>query len=107
VRNELTADPFSGDVYVFFNRSRRTVKMLVWGRDGLVLYSKRLEHGCYEQLIGIIDGKSQHISYQHLVTLLSGILLADLNQRPRYEIKKQDNIIILIFYKRSKSDYLI
>ncbi|MBK7635992.1 MAG: IS66 family insertion sequence element accessory protein TnpB [Saprospiraceae bacterium] len=33
----------SGDVYVFFNRSRQTVKMLVWDRDGFVVYSKRLE----------------------------------------------------------------
>ncbi|MBK7635978.1 MAG: IS66 family insertion sequence element accessory protein TnpB [Saprospiraceae bacterium] len=25
-----------------FNRSRQTVKMLVWDRDGFVVYSKRL-----------------------------------------------------------------
>ena len=88
VRNELGADPLSGDVYVFFNRSRQTVKMLVWHRDGFVVYSKRLEGGCYEQLSGIIDGKSHHINYQHLVMLLSGISLVGLHQRPRYEMKK-------------------
>ena len=75
VRNELGADPLSGDVYVFFNRSRQTVKMLVWDRDGFVVYSKR-------------HGKSHHINYQHLVMLLSGISLVGLHQRPRYEMKK-------------------
>ncbi|MBK9566935.1 MAG: hypothetical protein IPO37_17725 [Saprospiraceae bacterium] len=49
--------------------------------------------GCYEQLSGIIDGKSHHINYQHLVMLLSGISLVGLHQRPRYEMKKQDNFV--------------
>jgi hypothetical protein len=88
VRNELGSDPMSGDVYVFFNTSRQTVKMLVWDRDGFVVYSKRLERGCYEQISSIIDGKTHHISYQHLVMLLSGISLLGLHQRPRYEMKK-------------------
>ena len=48
----------------------------------------RLVVGCYEQLSGIIDGKSHHINYQHLVMLLSGISLVGLHQRPRYEMKK-------------------
>jgi transposase len=30
VRNELGFDAMSGDVYVFFNASRRAVKLLVW-----------------------------------------------------------------------------
>lgn len=88
VRNELGADPLSGDVYVFFSRNRRSVKLLVWDRDGFVVYSKRLERGCYEQLSGIIEGKTRDISYQHLIMLLSGISLVGLHQRPRYEMKK-------------------
>ena len=67
VRNELGADPLSGDVYVFFSRNRRR---------------------CYEQLSGIIEGKIRDISYQHLIMLLSGISLVGLHQRPRYEMKK-------------------
>ncbi|MBK9254456.1 MAG: IS66 family insertion sequence element accessory protein TnpB [Saprospiraceae bacterium] len=88
VRNELEADPMNGDVYVFFNRSRRTVKLLTWDRDGFVLYCKRLEGGCYEQLSGIIEGKTHLINYQHLIMLLSGISLIGLHQRPRYEMQK-------------------
>jgi len=36
VRNELGADPMNGDVYIFFNDTRRSVKMLVWDRDGTI-----------------------------------------------------------------------
>lgn len=78
VGNKLGADPLSGDVYIFFNLRRRTVKLLVWDRDGIVLYSKGLERGCYEQLSGIIEGKTQFIHYQHLIMLLSGISLIGL-----------------------------
>jgi hypothetical protein len=88
VRNELGSDPMSGDVYIFFNGSRRTVKMLVWDRDGYVVYAKRLEKGSFEQLDGILSGKSQAIEYEHLVMLLSGISLVGLRQRPRYKMPK-------------------
>ena len=88
VRNELGSDPMSGDVYVFLSRSRQSVKLLVWDRDGFAVYGKRLERGCFEQLSGVLEGKVQIISYQHLVMLLSGISLVGMHQRPRYEIKK-------------------
>ena len=88
VRNELGSDPMSGDVYVFLSRSRQSVKLLVWDRDGFVVYSKRLERGCFEQLSGVLEGKVQILSYQHLVMLLSGIYLVGLHQRLRYEMKR-------------------
>ena len=33
VRNELNADPLSGDVFVFINRSRTTMKLLIFEND--------------------------------------------------------------------------
>lgn len=86
VRSELDGNPMNGGVYVFFNKTRTTVKMLVWDRDGYAVYSKRLERGNYELLNGIIEGKSSKISYQHLVMLLSGISLVGLRQKPRYQM---------------------
>ena len=85
VRNELGSDPMSGEV---LSRNRQSVKLLVWDRDGFVVYGKRLERGCFEQLSGVLEGKVQIIGYQHLVMLLSGISLVGLHQRPRYEMKK-------------------
>jgi transposase len=41
-------DALSGEVFIFMNRRRDQVKMLVWDRSGFVIYYKRLERGRFE-----------------------------------------------------------
>ena len=43
VAEELELDPFSSQVFAFCNRKRNHVKLLVWERNGFVLWQKRLE----------------------------------------------------------------
>ena len=43
VREGLMKDPLSGDVFIFFNKRRSHVKLLLWERDGFSIYHKRLE----------------------------------------------------------------
>lgn len=43
VAEELALDPFSAHVFGFCNRRRDQVKLLVWERNGFVLWQKRLE----------------------------------------------------------------
>jgi len=43
VAEELELDPFSAHVFGFCNRRRDQVKLLVWERNGFVLWQKRLE----------------------------------------------------------------
>lgn len=43
VAKHLDADPFSGDVFVFCNRQRTAIKMIVWDRNGFWVFHKRLE----------------------------------------------------------------
>jgi len=45
VEEHLEQDPESGHLYLFFNRRRDCVKMLLWEGDGFVIWYKRLEVG--------------------------------------------------------------
>ena len=45
VRQELGADPLSGDLFLFVNRNRDRAKVLLWDGTGLCIYMKRLEKG--------------------------------------------------------------
>jgi len=45
VRAVLSADPLSGHVFIFLNRTRTQVKMLLWTRGGFTIVHKRLERG--------------------------------------------------------------
>lgn len=84
VRNELDADPLGGDVFVFINRSRTTMKLLVFENDGYLLYHKRLEVGSFQK---IPQGgtPAEMIDYHHLQFLIQGVDLHHLKYRKRYK----------------------
>lgn len=83
VRNELGKDPMSGELYVFFCRARRRVKLLLWDQDGFALYQKRLEKGTFE----MIDSNDIHqsITAEQLNFILAGVNLKKIIRRPRYQ----------------------
>lgn len=45
VRSEWGLNPFDGHLFVFLGRRLDRVKILVWDRNGFVLYYKRLSQG--------------------------------------------------------------
>lgn len=45
VRSALAADPVSGHVFIFLNRRRTQVKLLLYTRGGFTIVHKRLERG--------------------------------------------------------------
>lgn len=83
VRNELGKDPLSGELFIFFCRQRRRVKILLWDEDGFVLYQKRLERGTFEMPEG--NTAHQDISAGQLNLILSGVNLKKVSHRPRYQ----------------------
>ena len=45
VRDQFGADPLSGHLFLFSNRTRTRLKALVWDGSGLWVCAKRLEKG--------------------------------------------------------------
>jgi transposase len=84
-RSVLAQDPFSGHLFVFFNRPRDRVKLLFWDRSGFCLYYKRLERGAF--CLPKIEGNGAEIEAAELALILEGIELAGAARRPRFEFK--------------------
>jgi transposase len=85
VTNELGGDPLSGDVYVFINRRRDRMKLLLWERSGFWLFYKRLEKGTFQRLPNPNQQASLELSAEELMMLLEGIDLTSIKRRPRYQ----------------------
>ena len=47
VKTSGNMDALNGDGYVFIGRTRKSIKVLRWQKEGFVLYNKKLELGCY------------------------------------------------------------
>jgi transposase len=85
VTSELQRDPLSGDVYVFLNRRRDRMKLLVWDRDGFWIFYKRLEKGTFQRLPTAEDSGCIKLAYEELLMLIEGIDLSALKRRRRYK----------------------
>jgi len=48
VVNEVKKDLYSGDVFIFTNKRRDQIRLLVWDRDGFWVCAKRLEEGTFQ-----------------------------------------------------------
>jgi transposase len=84
INNSLKQDPLSGDVYIFINRRKDRIKLLVWDRDGFWLFYKRLEKGVFQRPLAVDNQTSIQLSQDDLLLILQGIDLNSAQKRPRY-----------------------
>ena len=84
VRHVLAANPLSGHVFVFINRRRTQVKMLLWTRGGYTIVHKRLEQGrfTFPERVSA-DVARVEIDAHELAMLLEGLVVA----RQRHAIR--------------------
>jgi transposase len=73
VRNEWRLNPFDGHLFVFLGRRLDRVKILVWDRNGFVLYYKRLSQGRFRMPSIPADAERVEMDATTLAMLLGGI----------------------------------
>jgi transposase len=86
IRHALGYDPLSGHVFVFLNRRKNQVKLIVWTRGGFTIVHKRLEKGTFTFPARVTaDATSVALDVHELAMLLEGIDGSHAKTKPRWE----------------------
>ena len=86
VREVLRHDPLAGHVFVFLNRRKTQVKLLVYTRGGFTIVHKRLERGTFTFPARVVEGvASVEIDVHELAMLLEGIDVRRARTAARWE----------------------
>ncbi len=68
--------------FIFVNRRRDRMKLLMWDRTGFVIWYKRLEEGTYE--IPDLSHGQFEVTWEQLLLILEGVVLKSAKRRKRY-----------------------
>jgi transposase len=82
VRQQLQADPLSGQLFVFRNKRADRIKLLYWDEDGFVIVYKRLEAGTFRFPQG--EAAGLEIRAADLQMLMDGVDLESVKRQRRY-----------------------
>lgn len=86
VRAVLAKDPLSGHVFVFLNRRKTQVKLLLWTRGGFTVLHKRLEQGTFTFPRQVTEtATSVALDVHELSMLLEGIDVTKARTSARWE----------------------
>jgi transposase len=81
-------NPMDGHLFLFRSRGGDRLKMLLWERDGFVLWYKRLEEGVFKLPRIEPEQKSVELRASELAMMLDGIDLKSVKRVKRYQRKK-------------------
>ena len=74
VRGVLSLDPLSGHVFLFLNRRRTQVKLLLFTRGGFTIVHKRLERGRFTFPARVVPEATRvEVDVHELAMLLEGL----------------------------------
>jgi transposase len=85
VRVVMGQDPLGNSLFVFRSRRGDRLKILVWDRDGFVLWYKRLETGVFKLPRVMAGARSVELRASELAMILDGIDVSKLKRVARYE----------------------
>jgi transposase len=82
----LQKDPLSGHLFVFINRRKNQIKLLMWTRGGFTIVHKRLEKGTFASLRNVgPDARCVELDVHELSMLLEGITFMHAKSSSRWE----------------------
>ena len=84
ISNELGKQVMNGDAFIFINKPRTHIKLLLWEKGGFTIYYRRLEKGTFEVPAFNLDASSMQITSDQLNFILQGISLKAVKYRKRY-----------------------
>jgi transposase len=89
VTGSFRKNPLRDGLFVFVNKRRDRMKLLIWDRHGYWLLYKRLEAGRFQMPptdSTTISPESLTITYEQLLLIIEGIDLQSVKRRKRYVI---------------------
>jgi transposase len=89
VINELGRSVTTGDAFIFINKPRTHLKLLVYEQGGFTIFYRRLEKGAFEVPAFNLDAKSMQITADELHFILRGISLKEIKYRKRYQHQQE------------------
>jgi transposase len=72
VREKLSSDPMSGDLYLFINARRKRAKVLLYDGTGMCIYMKRLDKGRFASPWQRGEGGTLKLTLSELSLFLEG-----------------------------------
>ena len=94
VKTVIGQDPLGNSLFVFRSHRGDRLKILVWDRDGFILWYKRLESGVFKLPRVEAGTRSVELRASELAMVLDGIDMSKLKRVARYERRAgtiQDN----------------
>lgn len=85
VRTVMGENPQSGHLFVFRSRGGDRLKILIWDRDGFLLWYKRLEVGVFKMPRVEPGARAMELRASELAMILDGIDVSKLKRVRRYE----------------------
>lgn len=85
VLNQLGRKVIDGDGFIFINKTRTHLKLLIFEEGGFTIFYRRLEKGTFEVPAFDLDARSLQLTSDQLHFILKGISLKRIQYRPRYQ----------------------
>lgn len=86
-KNVIKQEPYSGYLFLFLNRTRKSVKILYFDGTGYCIWYKRLESGTFSR------PQKEELDFRSLQCVLEGIEEQKIKQKKRYFLKKSEDYL--------------